>query len=438
MRGKIATAALALTLAAATVAGRAHAATIKTVALQNDPSPRAPNLYKRFREVTVSDAVGQHVAVIAQLRGTRCLFKLDPDGGPGATAACRHDPTPDALAFSNPGSPSIDVAGNVGFAAPVNPGRSGVFRGDPTFVATTGDPVPAPATGYLDRFVFGRLTDTGDVAFEATIDGGALVGGVRVDQGLFLCSGGNGNCSAANGGSGTLSTLALVNDAVPDRPGREFCSFAQLDASTFGIAFRASTQLDCADAGELPAVGVFRKPAAGAIETLALQGEAANPNPSPGGTVYVLPQPPAISNTGVVAFVSAVTGSVTTAGVYRCTPGICPASPAQVAVSPGDTDVDGNVLINLEAPDVSDAGDIAFHARVVPPGEHKVEALYIKRAAGSLDRIALAGDVVPGSSPVATFRGLGQPSASPAGKVAFLGRIRSGTPPQLHGVFVFE
>ena len=58
--------------------------------------------------------------------------------------------------------------------------------------------------------------------------------------------------------------------------------------------------------------------------------------------------------------------------------------------------------------------------------------------AGSLDRIALVGDIVPGSSPVATFRGLGQPSASPGGKVAFLGRIRRGVPPQLHGVFVFE
>src|SRR5256712_5371777 len=156
MRGKIATAALALTLAAATVAGRAHAAAIKTVALQNDPSPRAPYLYKRFREVAVSDAVGQHVAVIAQLRGTRCLFKLDPDGGPGATAACRRDPTPDALVFGNPGSPSIDVAGGIGFASPVTPGRSGVFRSDPTLVATTGDPVPAPATGHPEFFAVRR------------------------------------------------------------------------------------------------------------------------------------------------------------------------------------------------------------------------------------------------------------------------------------------
>src|SRR5438477_548735 len=215
MREKIAAAALALALAAATVAGRAHAVTIKIVALQNDPSPRAPLLYKRFREVAVSDAVGQRVAVIAQLRGTRCVFQLDPDGGPGATAACRRDPTPDALVLGNPVSPSINLAGGVVFAAPVTPGRSGVFRSGPTFVATTGDPVPAPATGNLDKFAFGRLTDAGDVAFEASISGGALVGGVRIDQGLFLCSGGDGNCSAANGGTGTLSTLALVNDAVP-------------------------------------------------------------------------------------------------------------------------------------------------------------------------------------------------------------------------------
>src|SRR3989454_641349 len=65
-------------------------------------------------------------------------------------------------------------------------------------------------------------------------------------------------------------------------------------------------------------------------------------------------------------------------------------------------------------------------------------ARHLQACSGNLDRIALAGDVVPGSSPVATFRGLGQPSTSPGGKVAFLGRIRRGVPPMLHGVFVFE
>src|SRR2546428_9211876 len=65
-------------------------------------------------------------------------------------------------------------------------------------------------------------------------------------------------------------------------------------------------------------------------------------------------------------------------------------------------------------------------------------APYLQACSGNLDRIALAGDVVPGSSPVATFRGLGQPSTIPRVKVAFLGRIRRGVPPMLHGVFVFE
>src|SRR5205823_2624762 len=41
------------------------------------------------------------------------------------------------------------------------------------------------------------------------------------------------------------------------------------------------------------------------------------------------------------------------------------------------------VLINLEAPDVSDAGDIAVHARVAPPDAHKVEALYINVQRGA-------------------------------------------------------
>src|SRR2546427_832672 len=179
------------------------------------------------------------------------------------------------------------------------------------------------------RAAASRPTRGGDVAFEATIAGGAVVstmaGTVVVNQGLFRCSGGNGNCSVAHGGTGTLTTLALVNDAVPDRSGRTFCSFGKLAASTAGVAFHAITQLDCADITEPPAAGEFRKLLANPIETVALQGEAANPNPSPGGTIYVLPIDVAISNSGVVAFLSAtVTGSVASSAVYRCTPPACP------------------------------------------------------------------------------------------------------------------
>ena len=94
MRGKIAA---GLAFATAAVGGRAHAATIKTVALQTQTSPRASLPYKRFREVAESDAVGQRVAVIATLRGTRCLFSV-----PVAT-------------FRGLGQPSMSPGGKVAF-----------------------------------------------------------------------------------------------------------------------------------------------------------------------------------------------------------------------------------------------------------------------------------------------------------------------------------
>ena len=125
------------------------------------------------------------------------------------------------------------------------------------------DPVPPPGTGLLKDFSLARIMNAGDVFFAATISGGAVLAGVEVNQGLFQCSGGDGNCSASAGGSGTLTTVALVNDPVPDRPGRRFCRFLDLVTSDFGIAFRAVTQLDCANGAEAPAAGVFRKPLAG-------------------------------------------------------------------------------------------------------------------------------------------------------------------------------
>jgi len=438
MRKQISGTVLALALGAGALAGPARAATIKTVALQNQMSPLASYFYRKFREVAVSDATGQHVAVFAQLSGPKCLFKLDPDGGGNATAACQKDVTPDNRLFGNFGLPSINVAGNVGFSARVTQGRSGVFQGDPAYVAATGDPVPAPATGLMKTFSVGGLTDAGDVVFETTISGGAVMSGVEVNQGIFRCVGGNGDCSTQNGGTGTLTTLALVDDAVPDRAGREFCSFAELAASTFGVAFRALTKLDCANTAEPEAVGVFRLPLAGAIETVALQGEPANSFPPSGGTTYATLLEPAIANTGMVAFRATTAGLLVTSALYRCAPATCPASPADVVVSAGETDGAGNVFSAFSAPGVSDVGDVAFDARIRQgPGAH--DGLYIKRVGGTLDTIAVGGDPVPGSNPPGAFRDMARPRMSPGGKVVFPGRERVFTTHKtLRGVFVFE
>ena len=49
------------------------------------------------------------------------------------------------------GDPSIDIAGDAAWAAGLTAARSGVFRGDATVVALTGDPSPA-GPGFLKKF----------------------------------------------------------------------------------------------------------------------------------------------------------------------------------------------------------------------------------------------------------------------------------------------
>ncbi|HJQ83612.1 MAG TPA: hypothetical protein VKA21_06030 [Candidatus Binatia bacterium] len=420
------------------------APTIKTVALQNEQSPETSFFYKKFEKPAVSDAAGQRVAVFARLAGKKCIFSLDPDSNADSTVACRRDPTPDGHVFTKLGQKlgdeSINTSSTTAFAARLSSGRGGVFRSGPAFVANIGDPVPAPGTGLLKAFSYARISDAGDVVFEATISGGAVVLGTEVNAGLFRCTGGNGNCSAATGGTGTLSTLVLVNDAVPDRPGRKFCKLFALDGSTYGIAFRAETQLDCASTIEVPLDGIFRRTVAGTLVTVALEGEASNPFPSPGGTTYLrLDGPPTIANTGMVAFQGTTTGNLTNNVLYVCDPATCPLAPADDAITQGNFDDDGNVFRTFSGPAVSDVGDIAFSGKA-EGALGALDGLWVRRRLTSdTETIALPGDPVPGSNPAAVFYQLFAPSMSGGGKVAFGGRIaRAVAPRKLRGVFIFE
>ena len=239
-----------------------------------------------------------------------------------------------------------------------------------------------------------------------------------------------------------LQTILLVGDAVTDRPGREFCSFGDLAASSFGVAFRADTKLDCADAGESPVEGVFRKAVAGAVETVALLGDPAEPFSSPGGTTYVgFIGSPAIENTGAVAFTGSVTGVIATSGLYRCDPGTCPAAPASALLVRGNVDQDGNAFRSFSQPAISSARDVAFLSKMSGGPGGVFNGVYVRRAAGTVDTIAKTGDPVPNSSPAATFRIIVNrgPAMSPAGKVAFKARIkRFVRPKNREGIFVAE
>ena len=413
--------------------GLASAATIKTVALQGDQTPQATYFYRKFTAPAVSDTAGPHVADYALAIGKRCIYLLDPDGA-DATEACERDLAPGNGLFRRLNPPSVGLTGDVAWIAKVSFGRGGVFRTGPTPVALIGDAVPAPGTGTLAKITSSRITDTGDVVFQSDINGGTSVAG------LFRCSGGNGNCST---GTGTLSTIALTGDAVPDRLGRFFCGFLEVTGSTFGVAFRATTKLDCSDGAELALTGVFRKAFAGAAETLALAGEVSQPNTNPGGSVYAsFDRPAAIENGGSVAFVASTSGVPATSAIYRCDSGTCPAAPAAAIVLRGDVaTVPGppeTFQIFSEAA-ISAAKDVAFTARLAGPGMQY--GLFVRPAAGGPpNTIVLNGDSVPGSSPPATFLiNVTTPGMSSGGKISFMSRIsRTISPRSRKGIFVVE
>ena len=476
----------------------ARGLTVETLALQNDPSPTGFP-YRRFGNPVVGDTPSR-VAVYGRTSGgARCIFKLDPTLA-ASVVVCRGDASPDGRAYLSFGEPpSINATSEVTWSSQLTFSRTGVYRGDGTQapVALLGDPVPAPGTGLFHDFSFARIATSGDVVFIGSISSGAVILGVEVNEGVFRCSGGDGNCSS---GTGVLSTVALIDDPIPDRPGRKLCDFTGLAASSYGVAFAASTKLDCAAGGEAPLGGVFRKPVAGPIVTVALQGEVSEPFPVPGGTIYgSLRNTLAISDVGHVAFVATTTGvtsttvttstststsstsststtsstavvtttsttssSVTTSsatttstssttttsvappllsttGIFLCDPATCPVAPATAAVTKGLLDDAGNAFSSFSTPGVSSAGDIAFSSRVGSPGFHG-SGVYIRQIGGDIVTVALTGDPVPPPSPTAVFKKLTDPPAmSPSGKVAFRGRIKASVSPRnRRGIFLAE
>src|SRR5437764_5565518 len=85
------------------VAESGAAATLKTVALQNDPSPEPSYFYKKFEKPDMSDAPADRVAVFGQAGSKKCIFSIDPDSDPDSTVACRRDATPDGRSFTQMG-----------------------------------------------------------------------------------------------------------------------------------------------------------------------------------------------------------------------------------------------------------------------------------------------------------------------------------------------
>lgn len=424
-----------LALGALVVASAADA-TLKVVVIQGDSSPNgAP--YRRMRTPVAADFAGERVAFYSPTDGgERCIFVVDPDMGPGTLVACERDGSPDGRLYTKLASPSINAAGVPVFSSRTSFGYDGVYRGvSPAVVALTNDPY---GPQFLDNMSNAIITGAGDVVFLTQLTGGA-----PGDAALLRCSGGNGSCSPSSVpvGTGTLTTLVRLGDSIPDRAGREVCSLLGAHASDFGVAFAAITKLDCNDAMEVAAPGVFRRPFAGAIVTVALYGEGSGIGPT---TFLNFRGLPAIANNGKIGFQADLAGTPS-AALFMCDPAAtCPTVPTALpvaAVENGQLDAGGNAFRTFSAPGISEAGDLAFNTRVIGGPAGVSNGTYIWRAAtDTFDNLGMKYDSVPGM-PGAVFSDFlqGAPSMTPAGKVAFKARIKRGTAPRNRfGLFIEE
>jgi hypothetical protein len=424
-------------------------AQVRLVAEKLGPAPGG-GLYATFpRTAAVSDAAGPFVAFNARRKGvttgTTGIFADDDDPLTAGTAVALKDQASSIGAqFTQFGVPSINASSQVVFSAKLRGGTQGVFVGTTSTVVLKLDDAPAGmTTAFFKDFAATRITDAGDVVFRAELGDAPVVGGIEIDAGIYRCGGSPPNCSSQEGGTGTLTAVALVGDrSDPTDPGSPaFCELGDFDASDFGVVVRALTKVDCTDVGESALYGIFRISVAGVIETLALEGQPSEPAPPTTSYLTVEP-PPAIANNGMVAFNATIAGLA--GGLFRCDPAVCPgtalpvlavqAGVASAADQPADND-----LTHLSAPGVSNAGDIAFQAILVgPSGQQK--GVFVHRAgSGLVETFAIQNGPAPRNppDPDAFFRKFYPPTMSSGGRAAFRAITRTSDGNR-RGVYVAE
>ena len=385
------------------------------------PGPEPTSVWRGFHRPDATDSPTGFAVFSGKLRalGSNPSGLFEVNSTSAATLVLKNSVAPTGNVFRRFSRPSGNASGDVAFQARMSGGGRGVFLangGSVGLVNWVGDVVPG-GTGVMSRFSRAELSAAGDVVFSATISGGTST------EGLFRCSGGDMNCST---GSGAGQTLLLVGDIVD---GREICDIHDnaIAASDWGVAVRTATRLSCADTAETELDAVIRKSYGGAGEVIALVGDASNPTPGAGGTFYLqLNGTPAISNSGVAAFIGHTGGLREDEVIFGCDPAACPAAPATVLASEGDTDGSGHVVSRkFQSVGISDVGDISFHASSISALGKRGTGVYVKRAGASLvEKVAFKSDLVTGASAPAVYARVYLSAMSPTGVVAFRSKIK--------------
>ena len=160
------------------------------------------------------------------------------------------------------------------------------------------------------------------------------------------------------------------------------------------------------------------------IRVIALSG-----TPAPGGgklASFSEHPVPALNRAGAVAFSASIAGGTASQGVFLSSKQRLRVIALSGVASSG---IPGGTFTEFHAPALNDSEEVAFLAGV-RRGRDTLEAIYLHRA-GTLRKIAAAGDPVPGGG---SFSAFGVPALNNKSEVAFAATIDGGS--VTGGIFV--
>lgn len=220
--------------------------------------------------------------------------------------------------------------------------------------------------------------------------------------------------------SGTVGLLLAPGDAAPGTGGNLFAHFGTPVPSASGFVFRGSSRPDGSSERATP--GVWRE-RHGTLDALALGGR-----PAPGTTTtfadFAAPQ--AINPDGRVALVATLNtpDPETDSGLWTDRNGVLGLLVREGDLAPGTNsatiaDISPHIAIN-------DAGDVAFRCALRNADSATNAAIYLARADGSFELIALEGDTVADELGGVAIASLGDPRLNNRAEMLFAATL-SGT-----------
>lgn len=228
---------------------RWDAGTLAALVLEGEPAPgTGGGSFSGFLGEVATNAAGE-VAFYASVAGGSATEGIFRDSGSGTTAvAVSGDPAPGGGSFTSfEGLPSLNASGEVAFTGDVAgvPG-DGIFvesGGSLTAVARVGDSAPG-TTGAYEQLLSPDLNDSGDVAFQASIDDPPGSGGLFARR------------------AGSVELVVLNGDPAPG--GGSFISTGPPKLAGNGDVVYHGTALD----GSTPRWGIFRATQGAAVPGL--------------------------------------------------------------------------------------------------------------------------------------------------------------------------